>query len=259
MRKEFLLLEEVIKEKCKSGPIYYLANPGNVGDSLIRYGAVKFFQDIGLNYTDLKSFSRRRPEWWTTLLYPKGTLIFGGGGAWCDLWNHEDLIKKLSKHFKHIIILPSTFEITPSIPNTTFFCRDKYESKENMPNALFCHDMAFYIDKIEAERGVGEGYFFRTDKESANKIKLPDSNNDISTKGNHTTPIYAFIDEISKFNVIYTDRLHVSIVACLMGKEVHLYPGSYFKSRAIYLSSLKEHFENIHFHDDMDFEEVKKI
>ena len=46
MHKEFLLLEEVIKEKCENGPVYYLANPGNFGDSLIRYGTIKFFKDI---------------------------------------------------------------------------------------------------------------------------------------------------------------------------------------------------------------------
>ncbi len=259
MRKEFLLLEEVIKEKCKDGPVYYLHNPGNYGDSLIRHGAFKFFNDIGLKYKELTSFNLLRPMWWPTLLYPKGTLIFAGGGAWCELYNREDLLNKVGKRFKNIIILPSTYETSPSIPNATFFCRDEYESKENMPNALFCHDMAFFIDKIEAEEGKGTGYFFRTDKESSNNINIPESNNDISTKGDHRSHIYMFMNEIAKFNVIHTDRLHVSIAACLMGKEVHLYPGSYFKSKAIYLSSLKSYFENIHFHEDKNFNEVEKV
>lgn len=257
MRKEFLLLEEVIKEKSKNAPVYYLSNQGNYGDSLIRYGAFKFFEDIGLKYTVLKSFNTLRPAWWSTFFYRKGTLIFAGGGAWCDLYNREEILKKLSKRFKNVIILPSTYETSPSIPNATFFRRDQYESKDNMPNALFCHDMAFYIGSLEAEEGQGKGYFFRTDKESSNKIEIPKLNNDISTKGDHNTPIYAFMNEISKFDIIYTDRLHVSIAACLMGKEVHLYPGSYFKSRAIYLSSLKHYFKNIHFHDDMDFKEIE--
>ena len=253
-----MLLEEVIKEKARKGPVYYIANPGNLGDSLIRYGAKKFFHDIGLTYTELRSFNTSKRHWWPIFFQPNATLIFGGGGAWCNLWNHEDLLKKISKRFKNVIILPSTYEITPNIPNAIFFARDKHESLQYMPDALFCHDMAFYIGNIEADTGKGIGYFFRTDKESSNKITLPDSNNDISLQGDANTPIYKFIDGISKFKIIYTDRLHVSIAACLMGKEVHLYPGSYFKSKAIYLSSLKEYFDNIYFHEDMEFTEIEQ-
>ena len=254
MRKEFLLLEDIIKDKAKQGPIYYIGNPGNFGDSLIRYGTKKFFHDIGLKYTELKSFDTSKRYWWPLFFQRNATLIFVGSGAWCDLYSRESLLKSVSKHFKNIIILPSTYEITSHIPNATYFTRDKYDSLHYMPDALFCHDMAFYIGTIEAEQGEGKGYFFRKDNESANIITLPPSNNDISLQGDENTPIYKFIDAISKFKIIYTDRLHVSIAACLMGKEVHLYPGSYFKSRAIYLSSMKEYFDNIHFHEDMQFE-----
>lgn len=279
MKEEFSLLETMIKEKCKGGPVYYLPNPGNLGDSLIREGTLKFFKDIGLKYTYLEKTPTKKlyfkaliifdkainflktigmkhtylkPLSKLSTIYPKGTLIFGGGGAWCNLWNREDLIKNLSKYYKHIIVLPSTYEVTTTIPNVTFFRRDQYESKKNMPNTLFCHDMAFYLSNINVKSGDGKGYFFRTDKESSNKITIPDSNNDISSKGDHLTPINIFIDAISKFNVIYTDRLHVAIGASLLGKEVHLYPGAYFKNKAVYLSSLKDYYKNIHFHDDKE-------
>ena len=101
------------------------------------------------------------------------------------------------------------------------------------------------------------GYFFRTDKENSQKITLPETNNDISLQGDANTPVYKFIDGISKFETVHTDRLHVSILASLMGKDVHLYPGSYFKSRAIYLLSMKNHFKNIHFHESTEFIEAK--
>jgi len=256
MRKEFLLLEEVIKSKSKRRPVYYLGNPGNYGDSLIRYGAEKFFHDIGLKYTVLRSFDTSKREWWPTYIYPKGTLIFAGSGAWCDLYNREEMLLKVSKHFKNIIVLPSTYEFMPKIENATFFCRDKYQSQENIIDAPFCHDMAFYIGKVSSERGKGTGYFFRTDDESSKKIDIPKSNVDISLQGDDNTPVYHFFNAISKYEIIYTDRLHVSIAACLMGKEVHLYPGSYFKSKAIYLSSMKGYFDNIYFHEDMDFTKV---
>ncbi|HZF71582.1 polysaccharide pyruvyl transferase family protein [Sulfuricurvum sp.] len=249
MQKEYLLLEEIIKEKGKDGPVYYIANPGNYGDSLIRYATLKFFRDIGLNFTEIKSFKTKKREWWPTLFQRNSTLIFGGGGAWCTLWNHEKLVKKVSKRFKHVIVLPSTYEITPSISNATFFCRDQYESQDRLPDALFCHDMAFYLGTISAQEGNGTGYFFRTDKESANKVEIPISNHDISATGNHYTPIYSFFDEISRFSIIMTDRLHVAIASSLMGKEVHLHAGSYFKNKAVYLSTLKKYFSNVHFYE----------
>lgn len=250
MQKEFLLLEEIIKEISKDGPVYYIANPGNYGDSLIRYATLKFFHDIGLNFTELTSFKTKKKEWWPTLFHSNSTLIFGGGGAWCNLWNHEKLVKKVSKRFRHVIILPSTYEITPSISNATFFCRGKYESKEHLPEALFCHDMAFYLGSISAPKGNGTGYFFRTDKESANKIDIPPSNHDLSATGDHNTPIYSFFDELAQFSIIMTDRLHVAIASSLMGKEVHLYAGSYFKNKEVFLSTLQEYFPNVLFHNN---------
>lgn len=250
MQKEFLFLEKVIKEKCTDGPVYYLANPGNFGDALIREGALKFFQHIGLEFIELKTKNTLRPQWWRTIFPPKGTLIFGGGGAWCNLWNNEYILKKIYQRFKNIIVLPSTYEIKPSIPNATFFCRDVYESKKKVPEAFFCHDMAFFIGDRSASEGVGDGYFFRTDAESSNKINIPIENNDISTKGHQYSNIDLFFDEIAKFAIIHTDRIHVAIAACLLGREVHLYPGAYFKHRALYLSSLKGYFNNVYFHDD---------
>jgi len=252
MRKEFLLLEKIIKEKTKNSKIYYLHNPGNYGDSLIRYGTMKFFDDIGLNFKELKTFNLLKPEWWGTLVNPNSTLIFAGSGAWCKFYNREDFIKKISKRFKQVIILPSTFEIAPNISNAIFFSRDKYESMENMPSSFFCHDMAFYIETIESEKGNGIGYFFRKDIESLNKVNIPPQNTDISLKGNHLSPIFDFINEISKFKIIYTDRLHVAIGASLLKKEVHLFPNSYFKNKAIYLSSLKPFYENVYFHENFD-------
>ena len=115
--------------------------------------------------------------------------------------------------------------------------------------------MAFYIGKqnFSKENGNGKGYFFRTDKESANKIKIPSGNNDISLSGNHHSDITLLFEEINRFSVIHTDRLHVAISACLLEKEVHLYCGAYFKNRAVYMSSMKDNFDNLYFHEEFDF------
>ena len=99
----------------------------------------------------------------------------------------------------------------------------------------------------------GTGYFLRGDKEGiVDKTKIPLLNNDISSKGNQFSEISPFIEEINRFSMIYTDRLHVAIAACLLEKEVHLYPGAYFKNRAVYLSSIKDYFDNVYFHEGFD-------
>ena len=218
---------------------------------MIRHGTLKFFHDINLDYKEL---TLKKRDWLHPLLRG-GTVIYGGGGAWCRLWNHSPrYVTHIRRRFK-VIVLPSTYEFSFSIPNTHFFCRDLFESKRNMPNAVFCHDMAFYIEKqfLCKGGGLGKGYFFRCDKETAKRIKIPSNNNDISSKGTHLSSISQFFDEINKFATIYTDRLHVSIAACLLNKEVHFYPGSYFKNRAVYMSSMNDQFENVCFHEKFDF------
>jgi exopolysaccharide biosynthesis predicted pyruvyltransferase EpsI len=252
MQKAFTILEKTLKAECSRGPVYYFSNPGNWGDGLIRYGTLKFFQDINLHYKELKSAKKK--EWLLPFLRG-GTVVYGGGGAWCKLWNHsERLVTKLNRRFK-VIVLPSSYELRYSIPNVIFFCRDMFESKQNVPDAVFCHDMGFYIGKqfSQKDRGKGKGYFLRGDKEGiVDKIKIPLLNNDISSKGNHFSEISPFFDEINKFSVIYTDRLHVAIAACLLEKEIHLYPGAYFKNRAVFMSSMSDYFDNVYFHEGFD-------
>lgn len=249
MKDKFKQLEAAIIKECGNKPIYYLPNPGNWGDGLIRYGTLKFLNEININFKEL---TRNKKDWVIPLLRG-GTVLYGGGGAWCKLWDHSNDVIRLKKRFK-VIVLPSTYELTYSIQDVSFFRRDEYESKENMPNTNFCHDMAFYIGNefVKKGHGQGEGYFFRYDEESAQKIKIPNNNNDLSMKGDHLSDVSLFFEEINKFSTVHTDRLHISIAASLLGKEVHLYQGAYFKNQAVYKSSLKDNFKNVTFHEEFE-------
>tara|TARA_R110002049_G_scaffold295008_1_gene482105 strand:+ start:1459 stop:2229 length:771 start_codon:yes stop_codon:yes gene_type:complete len=250
MNERFDILERIIKEKCGKKPIYYLPNSGNWGDSLIRHGTIKFLNDKGIKY---KVLSKKKRDW----IIPRirgGNLLYGGGGGWCNLWNHSQEYVNKYKKWLNVIVLPSTYESDYSDSSVTFFSRDLYESKDNIQDSIFCHDMAFYIqdDFYTGEVGSGEGYFFRTDSESSNMIALPDNNFDLSLMGKHTTDVTDFFNEINNYKVIYTDRLHVAIAGCLLKKEVHMYLGSYFKSKAVYLSSINKRFDNVTFHENFD-------
>ena len=252
MQTEFIELAKVIHEQYPVGPIYYIADPGNLGDSLIRAGTIKFFHQIKLDYYELHLKKNRLYKLITRYLplVLKGSLIFGGGGGWCHYYEGAArLLKTIATSYNQVIVLPSTYELSVNLPNTTFFCRDKYESKQAMPEAIFCHDMAFVLGTQPSQKGQGDGFFFRTDKESAGKIDFPLGNIDISLQGNHYTPPRVMFDALSPYKTISTDRLHVAIAACLLGKETHFYQGGYFKNKAVYLSSMEGVYKNVHFHD----------
>lgn len=251
MFEEFHTLRETILSHGSGKDIVYLPNRGNWGDALIREGTLRFFSDSQITFTGLKKVNVK-----TVSQLGEGKLILiGGGGAWCSIWDHSmGILESLaSKHT--VIVLPSTFELKPRFKNTTYFSRDRFESMENVPGSFFCHDMAFYLGRKyqfkKHDRGKRNGFFFRTDPESKFSMKSMKSNQDISAKGNERSDVRRFFRIIGKYEVIFTDRLHVSIAGCLMGKVVHFYPGSYFKNRAVYRSSMEFQFKRIYFHESL--------
>jgi exopolysaccharide biosynthesis predicted pyruvyltransferase EpsI len=246
---QFKIIEQVLKEDIKKGPVYYVPNPGNWGDGLIREGTKKFFRDINLEYREIFPSKRNWSDW----ILPSvqgGTVIYGGGGGWCK--NHGNAAKYVNffrKRF-NVIVLPSSYQFTYAYPNTFFFRRDKFESKQNMPDSIYCHDMAFYLGEIRMQKGKGTGYFFRWDMESSGKIDIPKGNIDLSSHGNYMSEGITFLQHLSSYSEIHTDRLHVAIASSLLGLELHFYPGAYFKNYAVYRSSMKDHFENVTFHTE---------
>lgn len=245
--KQFDLLKGLLLKQCSGKKVYYFANPGNWGDALIHRGTLKFLAAIGLKYELLPEIDGQV----TVHPHMKGAiLIYGGSGAWCDTWNHAacNLISAFHPLFSELIVLPSTYKQHYAIPKATFFCRDLCESRTNMPQAVFCHDMAFYIGPIASPAGQGTGRFFRTDNERSSRAVYP-TENDLSLQGTHLSDTAPFIASLARYSIIHTDRLHIAIAGCLLRREVHLYPGAYFKNRALYLSSIKGYFDNVYFHE----------
>ncbi len=244
MDEAFTALGRDLQQMLGGEKVYYLANPGNWGDALIRQGTLALFRDWKIQYEELRSLQEldRRPP-------GVRAVIYGGGGAWCRLWNHAEVWVTLIKQRYDVIVLPSTYEMRYAIPNTTFYCRDLAESQANVPAARFCHDMAFYLRRsvASATPGSGEGLFFRTDAESAGDRPLPPGNVDLSLRGDHQSDVQPMLQAVDQVATVHTDRLHVAIAGCLLKKRVHLYPGRYFKNRAVYLSSMRDYFENVAF------------
>jgi exopolysaccharide biosynthesis predicted pyruvyltransferase EpsI len=244
MEIEFLLLKEKIKSL--KPPLYYMPNPGNWGDALILHGTLKYFSKIGVT-----------PFFWSPtdvsglLAAPKGCVIFGGGGAWSNTWKGGSIRVRDISNSHDVLVLPSTYESFFPIKNKSniYFRRDEFNSKEILPESYFCHDMAFLIGRIKTKPGAGTGYFFRLDKETSGRIKIPSSNIDISKKGTESTGISNFFSTIAQFSEIHTDRLHVSIACALMNRKCFLYEGSYFKNQSVFLSSICRFSDSVRFVD----------
>jgi exopolysaccharide biosynthesis predicted pyruvyltransferase EpsI len=161
--------------------------------------------------------------------------------------------KAISMFTDHLVVLPSTYEFDVSNIKGKMYRRDEFESKDTNPRADFCHDMAFYLtisdsaDVFKNTQPTKEvGLLMRTDKEAFNSsVNMPTGNIDISCKGDHMSNGDAFLQEIASFESIYTDRLHVCIAGIVSGCKVQLYPGSYFKIKRIFESSIEGNFDNV--------------
>lgn len=55
----------------------------------------------------------------------------------------------------------------------------------------------------------------------------------------------ALVSYVDRFDVIRTDRMHVGIVGALLGKEVHLHVGAYYKIEAVYRTSIAGRFPRV--------------
>lgn len=252
MLLEFMQLEEVIRHTAGNRPIYFMANQGNWGDGLIRLGTLAFFKHTRLNYREIRPGYHHR----ILPLLRGGTLLYGGSGAWSRDYQFAD--RSVSKYHKrfNVIVLPSTYEVAKRYPGVTYFARDHYESLQTIPDALFCHDMAFFLKRLQAPAGRGVGYFFRTDPESAGGFVLPPNNRDLSEEGNQDSDMYPFFRALSQYEVVLTDRLHVAIGAALINRRVHLFGNRYFKIQAIYRSSIQPFYDNVTFHQGHDWQSV---
>lgn len=206
-------------------------------------------------------------------------LVHGGG----NINDHQGfgvrLLKNLMKNNpKNIIIVgPQTYWFQETcfakLFNNTkaqihLFSREKYSYKllksMNLPENVHVYiskDTAFYLSKKDFR--LHQDYYdlicFRKDVES----KVFQDKKDfillqkIGTKDLRKSKEKIFIGDISllpKFNnfldliksskTVYTDRLHVAILAAILRKKTFLYPNFYYKNRGVYEYSLSE-YENV--------------
>lgn len=230
----------------KNKSIDFFRFPGNYGDSLIWHGTKKLLSSLNISeqYVDTSSSKHNN------------ILFIDGGGNFVDYYSDiKDFLIKKPALYNEIIIFPHTIfgekqiEVLNNISSKlTIFCREKTSAKFlkdrlKRGKVYLWHDCAFYnqFPPISIENGTLNA--FRLDKESK-LYTLPISNKDVSQNGYATKPLDEFIAILQKYAEVNTDRLHVAICATLLGKQVKLFPNSYYKNKAIFDYSLRK-FPNI--------------
>ena len=237
--------------------IIYIPNPGNAGDSLIAFGTIQIFNELGLNWK-MGNISNE---------YHNKTLFYAGGGNLVGLYDYCKKFIEKNKNDNKIIILPHTIKSEDKFlsnlnDNIIIFCRE--ETSYNYVLKVFNHkknvylskDMAFYINnlnKYKIIKGNGVCNAYRTDQEKTN-IKIPKNNEDLSEKfkkwGN-TNKInvikdvsLSIFDYLSKFETINTNRLHIAIAGTLLDKKVNFYSNSYYKNKSVFEYSINNIYKN---------------
>jgi len=239
--------------KYKNSAVDFFRFPGNYGDSLIWHGTKILLMSLNIkeNYVEIDS------------LQHNDILLIDGGGNFVDYYSDvRDFLIKKPNLYEEIIILPHTIfgekqiEVLNNVSSKlTVFCREKVSAKfveESLirGDVYLWHDCALYNKFPNDPSGDGVLNAFRSDKESVLST-TPESNKDISYNGYATKPLDNFINTLKKYEQVNTDRLHVAIGAMLLGKQIKLFPNSYYKNEAVFDYSLKK-FPNINFVENFD-------
>lgn len=246
----FELLKEVTLQHCQKRRVIYVPNEGNWGDALIHYGTLQFLRSLKIPF-QIGHKHQIVSAMGSGYDFSQAVLITPGCGAWGKNWpDARDFASSAASKFHQVLIFPTTFElgeVEPSHENIIYFRRDNSHSSTNLPKSHFCHDMAFFLDVRvdEPDQLIDVGNFFRTDKEKNPASTPPRRNMDLSIAGTQLSNIKIFFDIISCYKLIRTDRLHVAIAAGMMGRPVDLFLGNYWKSGAIYESSIKPNYANV--------------
>jgi exopolysaccharide biosynthesis predicted pyruvyltransferase EpsI/GR25 family glycosyltransferase involved in LPS biosynthesis len=234
--------------------IIYIANPGNAGDSLIAFGTIQLFNELGLRW----AFGR------ATDIYHDKVLFYAGGGNLVGMYDDCKIFLQNNKgNNNRIVVLPHTIKDEDTLiksldSNVILFCRERtsfhYVQRlaRHKHNVYLSKDMAFYIQDIDKYKMKQNNtqticHAFRMDCEQTD-ISIPDDNIDLSHHLNmpdntHTNiePVsMRLLEHLSNFDVVRTNRLHICIAGHLLGKTVHFYPNSYYKNQAVYEYSLRD-------------------
>lgn len=254
-------LPEILNQ-FRDKTVVYCCNYGNAGDAIIHEAQMQLFVKAKINFNIMSCRD----------VVSNQIILYSGGGNLNDLY--KDCALFLKNNTKPelnntIYLLPHTVEgrvaLLKDLPDSVYIiCREQgtldhvLKHFPHKKNVLISHDAAFYFDipellnrsyrqaEIENPKTL---YCLRNDLERKNHPNLTPINNDdisASTPGQNalfgpvrTKCAIKFVEKIELYDRIITNRLHVAIIAGLMGRQVELYSNSYHKNKSMYEFSFK--------------------
>lgn len=252
-----------VESLCKlySGKkVYVYILGGNRGDGAIYNGGRTLFKKYNIDFMDIWNINYiTEPE--------NATLFVYGCGGYCSFFSAAVKFLQGIERMKEVFILPSTFDCTVETisnfianlcDNVMVFCREttsynhviKYIKCKN--NVRVDHDLSFHADYSGYLKNCDINRYnlliaLRKDRESERNWSIKHLSDDISD--GHYNEYEYFISIINKYKTIITDRAHVAIIGCILGKEVYMLPDGYHKLKSIYEYSLKSKY-NVYFYCD---------
>jgi CDP-glycerol glycerophosphotransferase len=258
---EFQALADSIAHLSKNRKIYFVPSPGNWGDALINAGTHQFFDFFDFKYevilrSELMTKLTQVPE--VDVL--DALIIVGGGGGWCETWSStRSFVHEISLRVTKVVVLPTTYDleaIEGTGENVVFFARDMTLSRSRIAQAKFCHDMAFFLSVDVPRESVllPRVVALRIDKERSTQAETFDFSVDMSLLGDAFSSVLPLFQIINRFERVVSDRLHIAIAGCLLGKDVTLLPGIYPKSHGVYSASMCDNYPDSRFSEWGEFQ-----
>lgn len=242
----------------------YIPCTGNVGDGLIGLGTLDLFCALGV---EPKVYFTEQGD-----LPDVDFLIVGGSGGWFEgKWGYfAGLLERHLNKGGRVLILPSTingfhdfFEKYAS--QIIVFAREEVTFNnlgkiKGLNDRLFiAHDLAFAVDFEKIPVAVTSEKkdtlcLFRQDAESKESLLYSDNfdlpllwkHEEWGTRDLCLERLLPLVQIINQFQKIRTDRLHMTVLAAMLGCDVEMYPSSYFKNKGVFENSLHK-FPNVVF------------
>ncbi len=260
----------LLSELSKLSEFTYIPNPGNIGDALIAYTTMRFFDKNNIEY---KIYNGQNDK----------HIVYGGGGIWTsDYQQHWIKFLDIFKNAERIVILPSSFNNCEELINIlddrfTIFCREKQSydyliSKNTSANIILDHDMAFRLtdDMLNREMVLTEPEYLLLNKLRTTKINNTTyfTRRDCESAGDYKHDIdislYSWcweqsdcrsvqflsllmLETVARAKTIVTDRLHVGISGLLTGKKTYLLDNTYKKISNVYEHTIKSRNKKVKF------------
>lgn len=266
-----------LRRLAAEGPIYFKANPGNAGDSMIAHATFEMFKELEITIQVVPNSGFNSEG---------KVVIYGGGGNLVEGRNEgHRFIHAHHSQARRFAILPHTVcgheDLLRDLgENVDLITREEASLCHSLKhatraNVMIADDMALSInpDKLDSpmpsamhptlKHSLRRACFsltepchrflarkrsidcFRNDRERTD-IRRGFWNADIGKIFQYgtATPEEALcatsmvFNLLRRYELVRTNRLHVAIAGALLGMNVEFHPNSYFKCREVFLYSL---------------------